>query len=214
MKTLYGIACALAALAGTAQAGVVDMQVNAGDISALTLPVDNQWNGSYGDKGSAAPGQDWGYTMMNSGAETDSIWVTETWTDSSKHTASLDVGVQSVGRADPTITLNKDVNNVTGYAWTAFTIVLSTQSGNVTLLGSPTSSDFSTAQIVNNPSPNVTMNFSGGTIAPGATGHFTFTFSVPMSGFWTFTITQTPVPAPGALVLAGAGLLASVRRRR
>lgn len=205
----------LASLAGTATAGIKSMDVKAVDIDNLTLPVDNVWNGSYGDVNDPhSPGKDFGYTMLDSGDTSNTLWINETWTHTHSPSAVLNTTVYNEGRSDPVITINKSVDNFTDFAWTGFDIVLSTGSGNIGLVGLPTSTDFANAAVFNMNSPTVLMTFSNGSVNPGETVVFNFTFTVPYTGLWTFTITQTPIPSPASLaILAVGGVFASRRTR-
>jgi MYXO-CTERM domain-containing protein len=90
---------------------------------------------------------------------------------------------------------------------------LSTAMGNVNVISS-SSPDFSSTIITNNNTSNVTMTYSGGSVANGDTGDFLFQFTIPLSSIWSFTITQTPVPAPGAAGLVAVAGLVALRRRR
>lgn len=205
----------VAALSGVASAGIKWVDVAPVDIANLTLPVDNVWNGSYGAKSDFhVPGKDFGYTTTDSGDYSNVVWIKETWTETHSPSAVLDANIFNEGRADPVITINKAVDNFTANAWTGFDITLSTASGNVGLIGSPTSSAFANAQVFNNNTNAVLMHFDAGTVNPGNSAVFNFTFTVPFSGLWTFTITQTPVPTPGAAALMTMAGLITLRRKR
>lgn len=215
MKTgVAFVALALSVCAGVATAGIRDMNVQAVDIANLTLPVDNTWNGSYGSKETAGPGKDFGFLTQDSGDASDSLWIRETWTKDHKPSAILGVNVFNLGRTDPVITINKTVDNFTASPWTGFDITLSTLSGNISLIGTPTATLYSHSTVFNDKSGMVTMAFDTGVVNPGDSVTFGFTFSVPFSGLWSFTITQTPVPTPASLSLVAAAGLVATRRRR
>ncbi len=209
------VALALSAVAGMASAGIQNMGVQALDIQNLTLPGDNVWNGSYGSRDTAGPSKDYGYLMQDAGDAANSLWVHETWTAAHQPSAILGVNIFNQGRSNPVITINKSVDNFTANNWTGFDITLSTLSGNIDLIGTPTATLFTHAQTFNNKSGMVVMSFDTGIVHPGDTVDFNFTFSVPYSGLWSFTITQTPqVPTPGTMALPALAGLMAVRRRR
>jgi len=207
------IALTAAAIAAPAVAGITDASVIGTDITSLTLPVDGVWNGQYGTRSNKAPGQDWGFITEAGGSTNgDRIWVDEVWTGANVGN-TLEVGVLNPGRSDPTINLNKKVDNQTGYTWTGFTMVLQTALGNVNVL-SASSTTFSSWSVLNNNSAAVTLVYSGGSVPAGGIANFDFSFSVPIAGFWTFTVTQTPVPSAGSFAILGMGALVAGRRRR
>lgn len=211
-KTAF-VTLALSVCACTATAGIRDMYVQAVDIDNLVLPVDNTWNGSYGSRETAGPGKDFGFLTKDSGDLEDSLWVHETWTQAHKPSAILGVNLFNLGRSDPVITISKTVDNFTGAAWTGFDITLSTASGNIALIGAPSSTFYPHSSVLHNNSSAVTMSFDSAVVNPGQSVTFDFTFSVPFSGLWSFTITQTPVPAPASLALGFGAVLTLCRRR-
>ncbi len=212
---LMFVALGLASIAGTAAAGVSTVDVTPVNIDNLSLPVDNVWNGSYGDKHDVhAPGKDFGYTTIAAGDADDTVWIKEVWTKDHSPSAVLGGSIFSQGRSDPVITINKSVDNFTTSNWTGFDIALSTLSGNINLIGTPTATLYAHTQVFNNKSGMVVMSFDTGTVHPGDTVDFSFTFSVPYTGLWTFTITQTPTPTPGSLVIGATAAVMITRRRR
>lgn len=213
MRTLIVSAMALAAAATAASAGLSSVQSSAVEIPSLTLPVDNEWTGEYGAIEKAHTGKDWGYETKTLGAANDTIWINELWTgDMVTNTIGLDL-YGGRERSTTTININKSVENMTGGTWTGFTMVLSTISGNVNVLSS-TSVDFSGIVISNNNTSSVTMTYTGGAVGAGDFADFVFSFSIPLTSVWQFTIEQTPVPTPGALGLVGVAGLVAARRRR
>jgi MYXO-CTERM domain-containing protein len=213
MRTLIVSAMALATAATAASAGLSSVQSSAVEIPSLTLPVDNEWSGEYGAIEQKHTGKDWGYETQTLGAANDTIWINELWTgDMVTNTIGLDL-YGGRERSTTTININKSVENMTGGTWTGFTMVLSTINGNVNVLSS-TSVDFSGIVITNNNTNSVTMTYTGGAVSSSDFADFAFSFSIPLSSVWQFTIEQTPVPTPGALGLVGvAGLMAARRRR-
>lgn len=214
MRTTIVSALAVGLASAVASAGLSSVQSTPVDISSLTVPVDNVWSGDYGTRATKTADKDWGYVTTNAGAGSDSVWIDEIWTgDMHTNTISLDLIGGRGGPANTTININKQVQNVTGFTWTGFTMVLSTVSGNVNVLSS-TSADFAGIVITNNNTSTVTMTYTGGAVVNTDFADFFFSFSIPLSSVWSFNIEQTPVPTPGALGLVGvAGLVASRRRR-
>ncbi|HLO40544.1 MAG TPA: PEP-CTERM sorting domain-containing protein [Phycisphaerales bacterium] len=213
MRTLIVSAMALAAAATAASAGLSSVQSSALTIPSLTLPVDNTWTGDYGTREAKTAEKDWGYVTQGGGAQADTIWIDELWTgDMVTNTIGLDL-FGGRERSTTTININKSVENATGFGWNGFTMTLSTINGNVNVLSS-TSVDFSNIIISNNNTTSVTMVYTGGFVAAGDNADFSFSFSIPLSSVWQFTIEQTPVPTPGALGLVGVAGLVAARRRR
>jgi MYXO-CTERM domain-containing protein len=209
----------VAAVGSAASAGLTSANMSAVDVSSLTLPADNAWTGGYGTRteknNTNDIAKDWGFVAVAQGASTDSIWLDEVWTGPISNPATLDVTVDTnPGFNVTTINISKKVDNQTGFDWTGFTMTLSTLNGNVNVVQGPSSDKFNSPLLQNNNSNTVTMNFSNGVVAQGDDVTFNFKFEIPISGLWTFTITQTPVPAPGAFAIAGIAGLAGLRRRR
>lgn len=213
MRTIILSALALTATATTAMAGLSSVQMTDVDLSSLTMPVDNAWTGEYGTRTTKTADQDWGFVTVSAGGGGDTIWIDEIWTgDMSANIIGVDLFGGRDGRADTQININKQVLNSTGFTWTGFTMTLSTAVGNVNVISS-SSADFTTT-VTNNNTNNVTMTYTAGAVANGDTADFAFQFTIPLSSMWSFTITQTPVPAPGVFGLAGAAGLVALRRRR
>lgn len=214
MRTIILSALALTATATTAMAGLSSVQMTDIDLSSLTMPVDDAWTGEYGNGNDKADSQDWGYVTVMAGGDGDTIWIDEIWTgDLSANVIGIDLYGGRDARADTVIKFNKEVINVTGYTWTGFQMDLSTGVGTVNVLTS-SSSDYGSTIVTNNNTNNVTMTYSAGAVANGDTANFYFEFAIPLQNIWSFTITQTPVPAPASLGLVGMAGLVAMRRRR
>ncbi len=214
MRTIILSALAVAALSGSAMAGLSSVQSTAINAASLTMPVDNAWTGDYGTRGAKTPDQDWGYVTIQGGSNGDKIWLDEVWTGAmTTNVIGLDLFGGRDAMTDTTINISKDVQNVTGFTWTGFQMNLSTLSGNINVLSS-SSADFASTIVTNNNTNNVSMTYSLGSVANGDTANFLFSFKIPISSVWSFTIEQTPTPTPGAFGLAGVAGLVALRRRR
>ncbi|MCK6478406.1 MAG: VPLPA-CTERM sorting domain-containing protein, partial [Phycisphaerales bacterium] len=194
--------------------GLTSVESSAIEIPSLTLPVDNQWTGDYGTRANKTPDKDWGFVTLANGGPSDTVWLDETWTGGLEENI---IEITLIGgrevSTDTTININKQVQNLSGFTWTGFTMTLSTLGGNVNVLSS-TSPDYSSVVISNNNTPTVTMTYSGGAVVDPDFADFNFSFMIPLTSIWTFTITQTAVPAPASAVLVGAAGLVALRRRR
>lgn len=214
MRTTIVSALAVTLASSAAVAGLSSVSSTPVDISSLTVPVDNVWSGDYGTRTEKTPDKDWGFVTVGAGGPSDTVWIDEIWTgDMTTNTIGLDLYGGRDVRADTTININKQVQNVTGFTWTGFTMVLSTASGNVNVLSS-TSPDFSSIVITNNNTNSVTMTYTGGAVVDTDYADFLFSFKIPLTSVWSFTIEQTPVPAPGAIGLVGIAGLVAARRKR
>lgn len=212
-----GFAMGVAALvfaAGSAQAAVTNANVTAVDIGSLTLE-DGVWNGGYGPGSQAPTSQEWGWVDNANNPNPNRVWLNENWT--SGGSVTLGVNVEVAESTNQYIGLNKRTRNNSGFVWTGFDIVISTPVGNVDVFsfsGSPSSPQFSNVTILNNNSPSVTLKFTGGSVGLSQFATFIMDFEIPSGPSWTYTMTQTPIPTPGALALLGLGGLAAGRRRR
>lgn len=197
--------------AGVAQAGVTSVNIVGTDIQELAL-VDGVWNGGYGTQVTAPSGTDWGYVTAAGGAATDRMWVDEDWTQGGD--VSLGFTVHVGEDATQFIGLNKRAKNRSGFNWTAFDILLQS-TGVVTVdTGTLASPDFSGITVLNNGTPNVLLKFTGGNVGYDQFANFTIDFEIPSGPSWTYTMTQTAIPTPGAIALLGMGGLLAARRRR
>lgn len=114
------------------------------------------------------------------------------------------------GDIDPVFHVTKQVENNSGVAWTAYDLALS--GGSATFSGTPTSDIFTSAELL---SPTL-IHFSEGTVHQGNVVRLDFDISVPMSGLFSFTLTQVPIPEPATLAFLGGGgmLVVAARMRR
>ncbi len=126
------------------------------------------------------------------------------------------------GLGGTSISIDKDILNTTTFDWTAFHIDLIPGDGSDGLIVDPNSvgSDrFSDVDVMNNGDGSASIWFftdkkQGDTpVLIGET--VAMSFGMTIFGDISFTMIQTPVPAPGALALLGlAGAAVSRRRRR
>jgi MYXO-CTERM domain-containing protein len=212
MKNFKIAGIAMIAVAGAANAAITGVSVTPDNISSLELSyvvADGVFNGGEGTRTDLAPGgADWGYV-----ASTNSQWVDESWGAGGnvQLSSSGQSGLESV---DQEIFLNKRTRNRSGFVWTGFEIVLTNAGGAITLLSTPTNSNFSTVNVAGDGTNTVTITYSGGSVAQDSFTMFQVDFTIPSGPSWQYTQIQTPVPTPGALALVGLGGLAAGRRRR
>ncbi len=209
-------ACVLGAMSlvgGIAQAGVLSVDISGSAIDPLILS-DGEWNGGYGGRPSAPAGVDWGYLTRAAGSTADRMWVDEDWTRGGQ--VSLGFSMTLGEDATQFIGLNKRAKNRSGFTWTAFEIQLTTPGAGIVTVdtGTLSSAEFSSVNVLNNGTNVVTLQFSGGSVGYNQFANFTIDFEIPSGPSWTYTMTQTPLPAPGAMALLGLGGLAASRRRR
>jgi len=203
------IAC-LAGLAGSASAGLIDVTITGAlaPSNSSLLVADGTW-----DRGTAWGSGDWG-GIVNT-PTTGAAWANELWIGMAP--VSLNINVISDG--DPDVTIQKNLTNTTGVAWTSFKIDLLefVGFGPITVLaGSEASNRFGNVATTNFGSGNAEMIFSLAglqtAVLPGQSVSFFFTFNVP--GAVAFKMVQSPIPTPGVLALMGLGGMIVARRRR
>ena len=110
---------------------------------------------------------------------------------------------------DPIMTINKDVENDSGFTWPRFEISLP-DGGTNTFVGTPTSDLMTLTSMT-----DYLIVFED-SVTHGQTVAFGFDILIPSTGPFNFTLTQTPVPEPSTFVLlclGGMGALAFRRRR-
>jgi len=114
--------------------------------------------------------------------------------------------------ADPTMHITKQVENSSGVIWTEYTIELS-GTGVTFVAGSAASSHFLTAI---DETPNFIRYKAPSAVLPGQTVTFDFDVNVATTGYFGFTLTQTPIPEPATLAFIGLGgiVVLAMRRRR
>jgi MYXO-CTERM domain-containing protein len=204
---------AAALLGGTSQAGVLSLDISGSAIDPLML-MDGQWNGGYGGRDIAGVGVDWGYLTRAAGSTADRMWVDEEWS----RAGDVSLGFSMTIGEDATqfIGLNKRARNRSGFDWTAFDIQITTPGMGIVTVdeGTLSSAEFSSVTVLNNGTNVVTLKFSGGSVGYNQFANFTIDFEIPAGPSWTYTMTQTPVPTPGAIALVGLGGLVAGRRRR
>jgi MYXO-CTERM domain-containing protein len=204
---------AAALLGGISQAGVLSLDISGSAIDPLML-MDGQWNGGYGGRDIAGVGVDWGYLTRAAGSTADRMWVDEEWS----RAGDVSLGFSMTIGEDATqfIGLNKRARNRSGFDWTAFDIQITTPGMGIVTVdeGTLSSAEFSSVTVLNNGTNVVTLKFSGGSVGYNQFANFTIDFEIPAGPSWTYTMTQTPVPTPGALALVGLGGLVAGRRRR
>ena len=117
------------------------------------------------------------------------------------------------------IEIEKDVINMTDFSWTAFHIDLIPFDGGGPITVDPESVDsdrFDISEVMNNDdgSANIWFFLEKGDepVLPGE--EVDFEFDMIIFGAVSFTMIQTPIPAPGALALLGLAGAVSRRRRR
>ncbi len=207
-------AAAVGLAASTAQAGLISANFSGDALSSLNLTDDGTFNGGYGPRSSSFTAQDWGYVTVANGAGADRTWVDEDWTagGSVAFTASMTLGED----ATQFIGLSKRTKNRSGFTWTSFEIQITTPGAGIVTVdtGTLSSAEFPTVNVLNNGTNVVTLQFSGGSVVYNQFANFTIDFEIPSGPSWTYTMTQTPLPAPGAMALLGLGGLAASRRRR
>jgi len=126
----------------------------------------------------------------------------------------LTLVVEGETDGDPIITVSKDVENNSGFTWTAYSIVLSGGS-NEFVLGTATSDKMALGS-----ESALLLEFTTPAAVPdGELVNFTFDINVPTMGSFNFTLDQTPTPEPGSALLlcwtaAGLGALRIRRSRR
>lgn len=203
-ETTAVAAVMIAAMAGTANAGILDINIT-GAFNNHNWDNSSGWN----------EGEEWGWYLPNPENSTaGNAWANETWIAGGPARLRVEVFADE----DPDVTITKNLINTTGFAWTGFTIDLNFVSGFGTpsaYPGSLGSSRFSSNSTVNDGiGAHMTWSMSGGDtpVLPGQNVSFFFTFNIP--GAVVFEMVQTPVPVPGALGLLGLGGLVAFRRRR
>ena len=110
---------------------------------------------------------------------------------------------------DPIMTINKEVENDSGFTWTRFELSLPDGDTN-TFVGTPTSDLMTLTSMT-----DYLIVFEDA-VDHGQTVTFGFDVLIPSTGPFNFTLTQTPVPEPSTFVLlclGGMGALAFRRRR-
>ena len=125
---------------------------------------------------------------------------------------TLPVVVSGATDADPIMTIDKDVENATGFTWTGYVISLPETEANK-FVGTPTSDSMTlTGQT------DYVLTFSDPTGVPsGSTVSFSFEVLIPSTGPFSFTLTQQsvpPIPEPTSLALLALGGIALVTRRK
>jgi MYXO-CTERM domain-containing protein len=212
MKNFKIAGIAMIAVAGAANAAITGVSVTPDNISSLELSYENAdgvFNGGEGTRTDLAPfGADWGFVSAG-----NRQWVDESWVAGGnvQLSSSGQSGLESV---DQEIFLNKRTRNRSGFVWTGFEIVLTNAGGAITLLSTPSNSNFSTVNVAGDGTNTVTITYSGGSVALNSFTTFQVDFTIPSGPSWQYTQIQTPVPTPGALALLGLGGLAAGRRRR
>jgi MYXO-CTERM domain-containing protein len=208
-------AAAVILTAGSAQAGLISANFSGDAITPLSLTGDGTFNGGYGprDPLNLTP-QDWGYVTVANGAPVDRTWVDEDWVagGSVAFTSTMTVGED----ATQFIGLSKRAKNRSGFDWTAFDIEITTPGAGIVTVDESTlfSPDYSSVTVLNNGTNVVTLKFTGGSVGFNQFADFIIDFEIPAGPSWTYTMTQTAIPTPGALGLLGLGGMIAGRRRR
>jgi hypothetical protein len=141
--------------------------------------------------------------------------------DSAADELNLNIGITSYNKIDmsgtsdndPTFRVDEFVENASGLTWTGFELDLA-PAGNAqfdyTKYPSWTWSD----HFSNYVGLPLTLTFNSGSVANTDTVEMRFCISVPSSGLFSFTLTQTPIPEPATVALLGLGGLLMRRHKR
>jgi len=139
-------------------------------------------------------------------------WDTNTWTVweeyTAPHLATARAACHVVADGEPIIHVSKTVHNNSTFVWTDYHVVVAgADVGYVP--GSATSDVFQTIEETGN-----VIDFYAPDEVPICT-EVTIEFDIQIpTGDFTFDISQTPTPEPGALALLTIGALGLLRRRR
>jgi hypothetical protein len=113
--------------------------------------------------------------------------------------------------SDPTFHVTETVTNNSGLSWTAYELILSESGASFDYSNAPTSSRF---QNFNEDSTTSFTFYSPNEVPNGTNVTFDFDISVPLSGLFSFTLTQQPIPEPATIALLGLCALSLLRRKR
>jgi len=192
----------LGLVAGIVTLGVVANAATAGFIMD-TITVELPKGPGHGHHGPPAWAKcpDWVFAMQ---AEKGHLGMQEKF----KGHDPFPVVVSGETDADPVMHITKDVENSSGVAWSGYTVSL--EGTGAEFVGAATSSHFGAGVVT----PSLITYTAPDPVAPGEILTLGFDINVDISGLFSFTMTQTPLPEPATLAFFGLGSLGLVAMRR
>lgn len=169
---------------------------------ALDLGADGEWT----------EGEEWWVSPTSA----TTIVLSENWIGAHGSNVILGTTLDTVVRAPTTISLDKDVVNNSGFAWTSFQVDLQAGAGaTITNVFAQTTAQFADVSILDNGGGSFTILWTlngGAGVGLGATADLMFSFDI--DGVLSFSQVQTPIPTPGGAALLALAGAAGIRRRR
>lgn len=206
------VIASLVLAAGSAQGAVTGVTLMAMDTTNIDV-FGTAWNGAGNPGDLPGPDDDWWYDIDSNGDAT--VEVRENWIGTGSVPLLLGVTTDNL---DPNVGFIKTLENNSGVMWSTFLIEISDATpGPITLNPGASSDKFADVTAIGSPGDPVFLVFDNGTVAPGESVVFNFSFFIPDgTPSIEYTITQTPneIPAPSGIAVLGLAGLAAVRRRR